>query len=89
MTIVGLIMAGLSLAFGALAIRDVRAGNAGLVFMTLRKWKHPLPFWGLVTLEASAALLCALSALGAFLVPATCDELGRCTVTIQAETPAP
>ena len=81
-------MAVLSLVFGALAVRDIRAGDAGFVVATLRKWEHPLPFWGLVVTEVLAALLCAAVAVAAFTNPYSCDETGVCTVVIET-APSP
>ncbi len=89
MTKVGLIMAGLAVAFGTLAVRDIRAGDVGLVIATLSKWEHPVPFWGLVAVEIVAALLCAVVAISAFTMPATCDDTGACTVVIEMSEPAP
>jgi hypothetical protein len=87
MTTVAMIMAILAVLFGFLVVRDVRTGDAGFVFATLRRWEYPVPFWGLVTIEAIAALLSAIVAVFAFTTPATCDEAGTCTVVIQSAEP--
>lgn len=86
---VGLIMTGLALIFAGLAVRDIRAGNAGFVFATLRKWEYPVPFWGLVATEIVAALLCAGVAVAAFSIPVTCDDNGVCRVVIERSSPPP
>jgi hypothetical protein len=80
-------MAVLSLLFGALAVRDIRIGEAGFVIATLRRWENPATFWGLVAAEAIAALFCAIVAFAAFAMPATCNEAGVCKVVIKSEQP--
>jgi hypothetical protein len=87
-TKVGTIMAVLSLVFGALAVRDIRVGDAGFVVATLRKWEHPLPFWGLVAAEIVAALLCAGGAAFAFSTPVSCDDNGVCSLLTQRAPPS-
>jgi hypothetical protein len=77
-------MAVLSAIFGALAIRDIRAGNAGFVVATLRKREHPMTFWGLVAAEVLAALLCAAIVAAVLTRPPSCDEAGVCTVVIES-----
>jgi hypothetical protein len=84
---VGLIMAGLALVFGGLAIRDIRAGNAGFVVAMLRKSEHPMPFWGLVIAEILGALLSAILAVAALTMSATCDDKGPCSVVIATVEP--
>ena len=89
MTKVGVIMAGLALIFGALAVRDVRTGNAGFVVAMLRRSANPALFWGLVAAETLAAFFCVAVALAAFTMPATCDDVGVCTVVIETTEPTP
>jgi len=84
---VGLIMASLAVVFGALAVRDIRAGNAGFVVAMLRKSEHPMPFWGLVVAEILAAILSGIVAVAAFTMSATCDDKGPCTVVITTVEP--
>ena len=84
MTLAIVLIAVLSLAFGALAVRDLVARNANLVVFTLCRTERPIFYWTLVAAEAFVAAICAILEFWMMTSPIECNEDGACTVTIEA-----
>lgn len=74
--------------FAGLLIRDLRARDAGLVFLTIRRVEMPVTYWALVAFEGTLALLLGLFAIAAATIGEDCDPNGVCTVTIPVRGPS-
>lgn len=81
------VSAALAAIFAGLMIRDLRARDAGLVFLTIRRVEMPVTFWTLIVIEGVLALLLALFAIAAATIGEGCDANGVCTVTIHTQSP--
>lgn len=75
----------LFMAFGCLAVRDLRDGEIGLVVANLRRSENPVAFRAVVTIEIICSILFGLVALATFGAPAEYDGDGVGKITLQMD----